>query len=120
LNRRECLEVIVAGAALSALPAWGGEVAPGLLVHDSRFGESRAFAAGASRVLDCCDDAAQLWHFQIGNAAMKPAVIRGLTLAADALVFTDCARQAGLRFIRGTPIDGSALVPWTIQSRLQA
>lgn len=121
MNRRECLEMLAAGGAICALPARGKEVAPVAVVHDSRFSESRAFAAGAAWVLDCREDAAHLWHFQLGKyvsgtVARSPVSFRGLTLAADALVFADCARQAGLRFSRGTPTEGSALVPWSIHT----
>jgi hypothetical protein len=95
MNRRDSLKLLGIGLATIPLPAFA---AGGLrtAVFDSRFESSNLFARGAGMGFDCCHDAAALWFGSLAPRLGALLPIAGLTIAADAHILADCARDHGL------------------------
>lgn len=120
MRRRETLKLLAAGTALGVLPAAvRADMSPAAtLVFDGRNRQARAAAeAYGGPKLDCSHDAAQLWYAHLApktGPVTRPII--GLTGAADAAIFADCARRDGLRLHHpghGPAADG--LVAWYLK-----
>ena len=119
MNRRDSLKFLtMTGVIGMSTPVAGAIGGISVAVYDGRFAEARAFARAATHAFDCRVDAASLWYRAFADRAERRLTIHGLTSAADALVFADCARREGLQIRMAQPSgSGAMLVAWTIAPR---